>query len=164
LILTWFDKKLDALLQDLWGVSSGLLISGSIAALVIAYSVRFLAVALNNIESGLGRIKPSMDQAARSLGASRNRVLFKVHLPMLKASVLSALLLVFVDIVKELPATLILRPFNFNTLAVRTYELASDERLADAALPALAIVLVSIFPVILLTRAIQASSKTSGDE
>lgn len=153
--LTWFDKKLDAIAQQWLGVSTGLLLSGTIVALVLAYSVRFLAVALHNIDSGLGRIKPSMDQAARSLGASRNRVLSKIHLPILKASILSALLLVFVDVVKELPATLILRPFNFNTLAVRTYELASDERLAHAALPALAIVLVSIFPVILLTRAMQ---------
>lgn len=158
LTLTWFDKKLDAVLQDWLGISSGLLFSGTLFALILAYSVRFLAVALHNIDSGLGRIKPSMDQAARSLGASRNSVLLRVHLPILKASVLSALLLVFVDIVKELPATLILRPFNFNTLAVRTYELASDERLSDAALPAIAIILVSILPVILLTRAIQTES------
>lgn len=158
--LTWFDKKLDVLAQQLFGISTGLLLSGTIVALILAYSVRFLAVALHNIESGLGRIKPSMDQAARALGASQNRVLAKIHLPILKASILSALLLVFVDVVKELPATLILRPFNFNTLAVRTYELASDERLAHAALPALAIVLVSIFPVILLTRAIQKTGNT----
>ena len=164
LTLTWLDKRLDAVLQDWLGISSGLLFSGTLFALILAYSVRFLAVALHNIDSGLGRIKPSMDQAARSLGANRNSVLLRVHLPILKASVLSALLLVFVDIVKELPATLILRPFNFNTLAVRTYELASDERLADAALPALAIVLVSILPVILLTRAIQTESNTGGDQ
>ncbi|MBV1884019.1 MAG: iron ABC transporter permease [Pseudomonadales bacterium] len=163
LVLTWFDKKLDALLSNLWGVSSGLLLSGTVFALILAYSVRFLAVASNNIESGLGRIKPSMDEAARSLGANRRQVLIKVHLPILKTSILSALLLVFVDIVKELPATLILRPFNFNTLAVRTYELASDERLADAALPALAIVCVSLLPVIILTRAMQASTKDEED-
>jgi iron(III) transport system permease protein len=164
LTLTSLDKKLDAVLQDWWGISSGLLFSGTLFALILAYAVRFLAVALHNIDSGLGRIKPSMDQAARSLGANRHRVLLRVHLPILRASVLSALLLVFVDIVKELPATLILRPYNFNTLAVRTYELASDERLADAALPALAIVLVSLLPVILLTRAIQKESNTGGGQ
>ncbi len=164
LTLTSLDKKLDAVLQHWFGMSTGLLLSGTLFALILAYTVRFLAVALHNIDSGLGRIKPSMDQAARSLGANRNNVLLRVHLPILKASVLSALLLVFVDIVKELPATLILRPFNFNTLAVRTYELASDERLADAALPALAIVLVSILPVILLTRAIQKESNTGAGQ
>lgn len=95
-----------------------------------------------------------MDNAAQSLGLSSSKTLLKVHLPLLKASVLSAVLLVFVDVLKELPATLILRPFNFNTLAVRSYEMASDERLSDAAFPALAIVLVGLLPVIMLTKAL----------
>ena len=96
-----------------------------------------------------------MDQAARSLGLSPLAVLKKVHLPIMSSSVLTALLIVFVDVMKELPATLVLRPFNFNTLAVRAYELASDERLSDAALPSLAIVLVGLLPVILLTKKIK---------
>jgi iron(III) transport system permease protein len=95
-----------------------------------------------------------MDEVARSLGAGSGEIVRRVHLPMLKGSLLTALLLVFVDVLKELPATLILRPFNFSTLAVRAYELASDERLADASYAALAIVLVGILPVILLSRSI----------
>jgi len=114
--------------------------------------VRFLSVSLQTVESGLSRIKPSLDEAARSMGSSNKRVLRDIHLPLLRGSLLTALLLVFVDVLKELPTTLILRPFNFNTLAVRTFELASDERLADAALPALAIVIIGLLPVILLMR------------
>ena len=114
--------------------------------------VRYLSVALQSVEAGLARIRPSIDESARSLGSNPARILRRIHLPMLRGSLLTALLLVFVDVLKELPATLILRPFNFNTLAVRTYELASDERLADAALPALAIVLIGLLPVFLLMR------------
>lgn len=154
--LIWFDKQMNLFTDDDWG----LLFSGSLFALLFAYSVRFLAVALHNVESGLGRIKPSMDQAARSLGASPGQVLRRVHLPLLRPSILSALLLVFVDVLKELPATLILRPFNFNTLAVRTYELASDERLADSSLSALAIVATGLIPVILLARSIEKARQT----
>ncbi|MDG0968781.1 MAG: ABC transporter permease subunit, partial [Porticoccaceae bacterium] len=131
---------------------TGLLLSGTIGALIFAYLVRFLSVALNTVESGLSAIKPSIDESARSLGASPSMVLKRVHLPILRTSLLTALLLVFVDVLKELPTTLILRPFNFNTLAVRTYELASDERLLDAALPALAIVIISLLPVLLITK------------
>jgi iron(III) transport system permease protein len=94
-----------------------------------------------------------MDQAARSLGLSPFNVLKRIHLPIMKGSIITGLLIVFVDVMKELPATLVLRPFNFNTLAVRAYELASDERLADAALPSIAIVLAGLLPVILLSRA-----------
>lgn len=157
--LAWLDSRIDLLAETWFGVRTGLILSGSLIALLLAYSVRFLAVSLNSVESGLERIKPSMDNAARSLGYSPLKVLQKVHTPLLRASVLSALLLVFVDVLKELPATLILRPFNFNTLAVRTYELASDERLADAALPALAIVLVGLLPVMLLARSVDSSRK-----
>ena len=119
--------------------------------------MRFLAVALQTVESGLGKIRPAMDESARSLGLSPGSVLGRVHLPMLRGSLFTALLLVFVDVLKELPATLILRPFNFNTLAVRVYELAVDERLADAAPAALAIVLAGLAPVILLSRSITRS-------
>jgi iron(III) transport system permease protein len=119
--------------------------------------VRFLAVSLQTVEAGLGKIKYSMDDAARSLGLSPNQVLARIHMPIMRGSLLTALLLVFVDVLKELPATLILRPFNFNTLAVRAFELASDERLAESATAALAIVLVGIIPVILLSRSITRS-------
>ncbi|WP_019675281.1 ABC transporter permease [Arsukibacterium perlucidum] len=155
--LAWLDRNIDLLAEQWFDIRTGLLLSGTLFALLLAYSVRFLAVSLHSVEAGLERIKPSMDNAARSLGASPLQVLRRVHVPLLRGSVLTALMLVFVDVLKELPATLILRPFNFNTLAVRTYELASDERLADAALPALAIVCVSIIPVILLSRTLDAS-------
>lgn len=151
-LLGWFDRRIDLLFEQWFGVRTGLLLSGTLFALLLAYSVRFLAVSLHGIEAGLERIKPNMDNAARSMGLSPLQVLRRVHVPLLSGSVLTALLLVFVDVLKELPATLILRPFNFNTLAVRAHELASDERLADAALPALAIVLVGLLPVILLAR------------
>lgn len=148
----WMDNTLDGWLQRTLGMSSGLLISGTLGALVFAYVVRFLAVSLQSVEAGLTRIRPAIDESARSLGQTPLGVLRRIHLPMLRTSLLSALLLVFVDVLKELPTTLILRPFNFNTLAVRAHELASDERLAEAALPALAIVLIGLLPVILLTR------------
>lgn len=151
--LAWFDKSLDGLMQSWFGVSTGLLFSGTLFALLLAYAVRFLAVSLHQVETGLERIKPSMDQAGLSLGVGPFKSLLRIHLPMMKASLLSAILLVFVDVLKELPATLILRPFNFDTLAVRTYELASDERLSDAALPALSILVAGILPVIILARA-----------
>lgn len=155
--LAWLDRNIDLLAEQWFDIRTGLLLSGTLFALLLAYSTRFLAVSLHSVEAGLERIKPSMDNAARSLGASPWQVLRRVHVPLLRGSVLTALMLVFVDVLKELPATLILRPFNFNTLAVRTYELASDERLSDAALPALAIVCVSIIPVILLSRTLDAS-------
>lgn len=156
--LAFVDNELDLFAEQYFGVRTGLLFSGTVVALLLAYAVRFLAVALQGIEAGLGQIKPSMDQAARSLGLTPLQVLWRVHVPLLRPAVLTALLLVFVDVLKELPATLLLRPFNFNTLAVKSYELASDERLADAALPALTIVLVGLGPVLLLTRALDKKS------
>lgn len=157
--LARLDNQIDAWFRSNFDVSTGLLISGTVAALVIAYLVRFLAVAVNTVESGLTSIPPNMDQAARSLGLSPIKVMQRVHIPMLRTSLLTALLLVFVDVMKELPATLILRPFNFNTLAIRAYELASDERLSDAALASIAIVLVGLLPVILLTKSISQTKK-----
>ncbi len=153
----WLDNTLDAWLRATFQVSTGLLLSGTLAALLFAYLVRFLAVALQTVEAGLGKIRPSMDEAARSMALRPGQVLRRVHLPMLKGSLITALLLVFVDVLKELPATLILRPFNFNTLAVRAFELASDERLADSAPAALTIVLAGLIPVILLSRSITRS-------
>jgi len=156
----WLDNQIDAFMRHTFEFSSGLLLSGTLAALVFAYVVRFLSVSLQSVESGLEKIKPSIDESARSLGHSPTQVLKRIHIPMLRGSLLTALLLVFVDVLKELPTTLILRPFNFNTLAVRTYELASDERLADAAMPALAIVLVGLLPVILITRTMTTKSNS----
>jgi iron(III) transport system permease protein len=153
----WLDNTLDAWMRSSFGVSTGLLLSGTLAALLFAYMVRFLAVSLQAVESGLGKIKPAMDEAARSMGHGPGNVLRRVHMPMLRGSLLTALLLVFVDVLKELPATLILRPFNFNTLAVRAYELASDERLADSAPAALTIVLAGLLPVVILSRSITRS-------
>lgn len=152
--LARLDNHIDAWFRTHFDYSTGLLISGTIMALVIAYLVRFLAVALSTIDSGLSNIPQNMDQAARSLGTPPFKIMQKIHIPMLRTSLLTALLLVFVDVMKELPATLIMRPFNFNTLAVRAYELASDERLADASIASIAIVVVGLIPVILLTKQI----------
>ena len=151
------DNRIDAWLRDTFDFSSGLLFSGTVFILIFAYTVRFLAVSLQTVEAGLGKIKPSMDDAARSMGNSGAHVLRRVHLPIMKGSLLTAIVIVFVDVMKELPATLVLRPFNFNTLAVRAYELASDERLADSSTAALAIIAVGIIPVILLSLAIARS-------
>ncbi len=153
----WFDNSLDGWLRETWGVSSGLLLSGSLVALMFAYLVRFLAISIQTVESGLGKIKHSMDDAARSLAYRPAEILLRVHLPLMKGTVLTALLIVFVDVMKELPATLILRPFDFNTLAVRAYELAADERLADSSTAALMIVAVGLLPVILLSHSISVA-------
>ncbi len=154
---TWLDRHLGQRFGVLSDAYPELLLSGTITILVFAYLVRFLALSLNTVDAGLAKIKPSMDEAGKSLGISGLRLLRRVHIPILRGSLLTAVLLVFVDVLKELPATLILRPFNFNTLAVRTYELANEERLAEAASPALAIVLAGIIPVIILSRAISQS-------
>jgi iron(III) transport system permease protein len=131
------------------------LVTGSVAGLVLAYLVRFSAVALQTVEAGYTRLPPSLDDSARMLGASRGRVLAQVHVPLLHRSLLAAMLLVFVDVMKELPATLVLRPFDSDTLAVVAYNLARDERLAEAALPSFAIVVVGLLPVLLLMRAMR---------
>ena len=128
--------------------------SVSVGVLVYAYLIRFLSAGLQSIETGLTQITPAMDGTAALLGAKPWEMIRRIHLPLLRRSVLTALLFVFVDVMKELPATLLLRPFNLDTLAVATYQLAADERLAELALPALSIVLVGLLPVILLTRAI----------
>ncbi|WP_100640312.1 ABC transporter permease [Marinobacter salexigens] len=152
--LAGFDNWLDSLMRDYFGVSTGLLLSGSAFAIVFAYTVRFLAVSAGSVESALQKITPSMDMASRSLGNSPSKTLVKVHLPMLRGTLVTAALVVFVDCMKELPATLILRPFNFETLATYVYQFASDERLYHSALPALIIVLAGIIPIILMSRSI----------
>ncbi len=153
----WLDNVINDGSRALFGVEPGLILSGTIVAVTFACVVRFLAISFNTVEASLGKITPHMDDAARTLGARPGQALARVHLPIMGGSLLTAALLVFVDVMKELPATLILRPFNFDTLAIRTYQLASDERLAEASGPALAIVLVGIVPVILLSVAIARS-------
>lgn len=150
--MTRLDHTLAGWIHALTGASPGLLLTGSIAALIYAYLVRFFAVALQPVDAGLTKITPAMDSAARSLGLGPWATLARVHAPLLWRSTLSAGLLVFVDVMKELPATFVMRPFNFDTLAVQAYNLASDERLSEAATPALTIVLVGLLPLILLSR------------
>ncbi|NJM32661.1 MAG: ABC transporter permease subunit, partial [Limnobacter sp.] len=127
-------------------------VTGSVLTLVYAYSVRFTSAALQAVDSGLQQITPSIDDSARVLGCTTRQVLWKVHLPILKSAMATGVLLVIVDVVKELPATLVLRPFDFDTLAVVTYQFAADERLTEAAIPALMIVAVALVPVLLLVR------------
>jgi iron(III) transport system permease protein len=152
--VTRLDHALSGMLQSLLGISTGLILTGGIAALVYAYLVRFLAVALQSVEAGLTKVTPSMDDAARSLGSTPLHILMRVHLPLLMPSVLTAALMVFVDVMKELPATFMMRPFNFDTLAVHAYNLASDERLSELAAPALTIVAVGVVPLVLLSRSL----------
>ena len=146
-----FDNTVDAWSRSNLGISTGLLLSGTLFALIFAYLVRFLPVGFGAVESSLERIKPNLDDAARSLGCGQVATLQQVHLPLMRSGLVTGLILVFVDVMKELPATLIVRPFNYDTLAIRVYNLASDERLAEAAAPALAIVLVGLLPVLLLS-------------
>ncbi|MBE9113477.1 iron ABC transporter permease [Nodosilinea sp. LEGE 07298] len=152
--LARFDNAIDAWMRQTFGFSTGLLLSGTIIALLFAYLVRFLAVSFGAVEAGLSKIKPSLDDAARSLGQTPNQTLLNVHRPLLGSSLLTATMLVFVDVMKELPATLIIRPFNFDTLAVRVYQYAADERLIEASAPALAIILVGLLPVLWLSKQI----------
>jgi len=150
----WLDNSIDDYFRSHWDYSTGLLLSGTLFALIFSYLVRFLAVSFGSVESALEKIKPSLDNAARTLGKNSLQTLYKIHLPLMKTGLLTAVLLVFVDVLKELPATLLLRPFNFNTLAVRAYELAADERLEDAASASIMIVLTGLIPVLLLSYSI----------
>lgn len=143
----WLNHWFKTLLH--WDV--GLLLSGTIVALTFAYVVRFLAVSFSAIESSLGKITPSLDEASRSLGLKPLEILWKVHTPLMWSGLLTAVMLVFVDVMKELPATIIIRPFNFDTLAVKVYQYAADERLVEASAPALTILLVGMLPVFLLS-------------
>ena len=152
--LAAFDRAVEGAMRAMFGIPTGLLLTGSIAALLLAYMVRFLAIALRSVEAAFARIPPSLEEAARALGASRREVLWRVHLPMVRGGLVSAAIFVFADVMKELPATLIVRPFDFDTLAVRVFRLASDGRLEQASTAALAIVIVGILPVILLSRAL----------
>lgn len=155
--LATLDNWLADGLRKSFGWNGGLLLTGTIVALIYAYLVRFYAIAAQSVESGYARITPAMEWSARSLGLSPQQVLRRVHAPLLSRSLLAAALLVFVDVMKELPATLVLRPFNYDTLAVVAHQFASDERLAEAALPALAIVVSGLIPVLLLSKSLSKS-------
>ncbi len=150
--LTAFDHALIAWAQNLFGATPGLVLTGGMFALLFAYLVRFLAVAVHTVDSSLQRIRPSLDDAAQGMGLSRWQMLRRVHLPLLRGGMLSAALLVFVEVMKELPATIVLRPFNLDTLATQVFLLTADERLAEAAVPSLMIVVVGLVPVVILTR------------
>ena len=155
------DHGIDRLTRGMFGVPSELALSGTAVALLLAYTVRFLAVGMANIAPGLAAIDPAMDASARMLGAGPRLVLRHIHLPMMRGPALTAGLIAFVEVLKELPATLLIRPLNFDTLAVGVYRFASDERLAQAAVGAILIVAVSLVPVILLSRAIATGRSTS---
>jgi len=157
--LAGFDNRLDGWARELFGFGTGLLLTGSIAALCFAYVVRFLALAFGAIEAGLERVTPSIDGAARTLGSGPWRVLARVHAPLLRGSVAAALIIVFVDCMKELPMTLLLRPFGFETLATHVYQYASAEQLEESALAALAIVVVGLAPIILLSRVMDPTKR-----
>ena len=153
--VAWLDNTVDGYMRDTFGISTGLVLSGTIFAVILGYVVRFLVLSLGAVESGLSKVTRNMDDAARSLGHGPWMMLRRIHIPMLRGSILTAGLLVFVDCMKELPMTLLLRPFNYETLATFVYQFASDELLEECAVGALTIVLVGIGPVVLLTRAIR---------
>lgn len=159
--LAHFDNALDARMRAAFGISTGLLLTGTMTALVYAYLVRFMSAAMHTVEAGLAQVRPSMDDAARSLGTGPLATLLRVHAPMLARSLLTAGLIVFVDVVKELPVTLVMRPFNLDTLATQIYVYTADERLAEAALPSLVVVMVALVPLILIARLIARTPKAA---
>jgi len=152
--LAAFDNRLDAWLRSAFGISSGLLLSGTLAVIVLAYAIRFLAVSLSALEAGFERLSPNLDAAARTLGETALSALWRVHIPLLIPALGAAALLVFVDAMKELPATLLLRPFNFETLATQVYSWAGLELFEQATLGALTIVLIGLVPVLVLHQAV----------
>ena len=154
--LAGFDNSLDAFMRSTFGISTGLLLTGSAVGLVFAYVVRFLAIAFGTIDAGFKKVSTNLDGASRTMGTSITQTLFRVHLPMLTPVLGAAALLVFVDSMKELPATLLLRPFNFDTLATHVYTLASFDLFEEGALAALSIVAIGLLPVIFLHRAISS--------
>jgi len=157
IVLGNLDNGIDAIARENFGFSTGLIFSGTIAAVTFGYLVRFLALSLGTVEASLGKVTPSMDGASRSLGRGAFATMRYVHLPLIKGGVLTAVMLVFVDCMKELPMTVILQPFNFQTLATFVHQYASDEQLGDAALAALSIVGAGVVPVILLSLSIAKS-------
>jgi iron(III) transport system permease protein len=158
--LAFFDHWLDDILTRTVGLSSGLLLTGSMVGLVFAYLVRFLAISIQAIEASLVKITPSMDMAARSLGIGSAGVLRRVHVPLLRGGLGCAAILVFVDVMKEMPATMLLRPFGYDTLAMRIWQLTSESLWEAAALPALTIVVSGILPVFILIRQVRPLTPT----
>jgi iron(III) transport system permease protein len=156
LSFTWIDGRISVLLSP-WLGEGGQWLSGTVLALVLAYVTRFLAVAFGAVESSLEQIRPVLGEAARMLGARHPEVIRRVYLPMLRPGLLTAGLLVAVDVMKEMPATLLLRPFGWDTLAVRIFELTSEGLWERAALPAVALVAVGLIPVVLLVKRSAAS-------
>jgi iron(III) transport system permease protein len=154
-----FDKVLIDFWKDAFGTKIGLIFSGTIFALTFSYVVRFLTVAVNPLDAAFKKFSNTMDEASHSLGAGSLKTLWKINLPLVRSALLSGGILVFVDILKELPLTLILRPFNFHTLATKAYELASDEMVAESATPSLIIILIGILPIILLNRLMKTPDK-----
>ncbi len=155
--LAAFDNAVDGFFRANFNVSTGLLLSGTTFALILAYIIRFLAISIGSIESSFSKISTSVDMAARTLGHPPSRTLLRYHLPLIKGGIFTAALIVFVDCMKELPATLLLRPFNFETLATHVYLFASDEMIEQSALGALLIILAGLIPVIVLSRTISYS-------
>lgn len=148
----WIDSGIDSFLTKHFNISTGLLFSGTLLAVTFAYLVRFLALAVNPLESGFEKSCEQLDDASRSLGIRPLKTLLRINLPLVRGALLGALILVFVDVLKELPLTLILRPFNFDTLATRAFELASDEMVAESASAALVIVAIGTLPIVLVNR------------
>ncbi len=157
--LLFLDKQVIAGLGKIWGYDMNLVLTGSVFALVYAYVVRFLAVAYNSVYSGFKKIGESMDEGSRILGVPPLKTFFKVNFPLMKGAILSGALLVFVDVLKELPLTLILRPFDFDTLATQTYALAGDELVAQSANSALIIILTGLIPILILNKIIDKETK-----
>lgn len=153
------DNAVDRLMRETFGVSTGLILSGTIFAVIFAYLVRFLALSFGTLEAGLTKITKNFEEVSRTLGQGTLSTLRRVHFPLLHGSLLTAAILVFVDVMKELPLTLMLQPFNFSTLATRIYEYASEERLNECSLWSVAIVLVGIVPVVILSRGIAKSRR-----
>ena len=157
-----FDNWLDSLFEQHYGINLGLLLSGSLFAIAFAYLVRFLPIAFGAVETSLERVTVNLDAASRTLGRGPLMTLWHVHIPVIKVGLFTAVLLVFVDCMKELPATLLLRPFNVDTLATYVYQYASEELLEESALAALFIVLAGLLPVLFLAKAIQSARPGQG--
>ena len=155
-----FDNAVDAFLRAQFGISTGLLLSGTGFAIIYACTVRFLTMAEGTIDAGFHKLSPHLDMAARTLGRTSGQTLRTVLLPMMRPATLTAALLVFIESMKELSATIMLRPFNFNTLATLVYEDASRAKIEDASVPALIIVLAGLVPVVIVSRSLSADNRT----
>jgi iron(III) transport system permease protein len=161
--LVGFDNLIGTLWRHLTGERIGLLLMGAAGGIIIAYVIRFLSIATGSLSAGLDRVSPSLEDAARTLGASRREMVWKIQIPLMRPALASAALLIFVDCIKELPATLLLRPLNTETLSTLVYTYASRGRFEDGSLAALVIVLVGLIPVIQLVRSAEARPKVAAE-